>query len=96
MEILIERTGRIRCVYAEAIDLGQLGRLSIQRGSHVEPTTEGFWSVDLSPVDGPRLGPFQLRSEALEAEVTWLSRHWLMPRSNRGSDQTNHFNRRNK
>ncbi len=37
MDLLIEPTGTVRCVFGEQIDLGQLGRLSIRRGSHVEP-----------------------------------------------------------
>jgi hypothetical protein len=87
MEILIESSGNVRCVYGEAIDLNQLGRANIRRGSHVEPTEGGFWSVDLSPVDGPCLGPFKHRSEALQAEIRWLSKHWLVPDSSRHSNQ---------
>jgi hypothetical protein len=77
VELLIERSGGVRCVYGEDIDLGQLGRLSIQRGSHVEPTADGQWTADLSPVNGPQLGPFSTRTEAVSAEVAWLQEHWL-------------------
>jgi hypothetical protein len=59
------------------IPLAELGRLSITRGSHVEPDSEGRWIADLSPVDGPRLGPFEHRSQALAAEVDWLNQNWL-------------------
>lgn len=79
MELLIGASGTIRCVYTEDIDLGRLGRLAIQRGSHVEPTLDGQWTADLSPVNGPRLGPFSTRKEALAVEVTWLQDHWLLP-----------------
>lgn len=79
MELLIERDGGVRCVYCEDIDLSQLGQLSIQRGSHVEPTADGQWTADLSPVDGPQLGPFSTRTEALTAEVSWLQENWLSP-----------------
>ena len=79
MELLIESCGTVRCVYGEDIDLSQLGRLSIQRGSHVEPTEDGQWTVDLSPVNGPQLGPYSTRTEALAAEVSWLREHWLRP-----------------
>ena len=41
---------------------------SITRASHVEPDAEGRWLADLTPVAGPVLGPFDLRSEALAAE----------------------------
>ena len=79
MKLLIAPTGSIRCVYGEAVNLHRLGRLSIQRGSHVEPTADGQWTADLSPVNGPLLGPFVSRAEALAAEVAWLLEHWLVP-----------------
>ena len=79
MELLIELGGQGRCIYGETIDLAQLGTLTIRRGSHVEPDERGQWVCDLSPVSGPILGPFVSRSEALTAEVAWLSQHWLLP-----------------
>ncbi len=79
MDLLIEASGMVRCVFGEAIDLGKLGRLSIRRGSHVEPTPDGQWTADLAPVQGPLLGPFPTRTAALNAEVTWLQEHWLLP-----------------
>lgn len=79
MELLIECGGQTRCLYGEAIDLSQLGQLTIRRGSHVEPTESGAWLCDLSPVSGPILGPFESRSAALAAEVAWLTDHWLIP-----------------
>ena len=79
MNLLITPTGSIRCVYGEAVNLHQLGQLSIQRGSHVEPTADGQWTADLSPVNGPLLGPFSKRADALAAEVAWLLEHWLVP-----------------
>ena len=79
MELLVAPTGGIRCVYGEDVNLHQLGRLSIQRGSHVEPTADGQWMADLSPVNGPLLGPFSSRADALAAEQAWLLEHWLVP-----------------
>jgi hypothetical protein len=79
MELLIERSGQTRCLYGEAIDLTQLGQVTIRRGSYVEPNQQGQWHCDLSPVAGPTLGPFDSRSAALAAEVAWLSTHWLAP-----------------
>ena len=79
MDLLIQVSGSVRCVFGEEIDLGQLGRLSIRRGSHVEPTPDGQWTADLAPVQGPLLGPFPTRTAALNAEVTWLQEHWLSP-----------------
>ena len=64
-------------MYDELLDLAMLGPLSIRRASHVEPDDQGRWIADLSPVDGPQLGPFEHRSAALEAEVAWLQLHWL-------------------
>jgi hypothetical protein len=81
MQLVIEANGHVRCVYGEAIDLNQLGRILIRRGSHVEPTDDGTWTADLSPVNGPLLGPFKTRSEALAAEVEWLHANWLVPSS---------------
>ena len=79
MQLLISPGGTIRCVYAESIDLTQIGRASISRGSHVEPDQDGRWFADLAPVGGPRLGPFARRSDALNAEAEWLHTHWLLP-----------------
>lgn len=77
MNLLVTTSGEFRCVYGEAIDLTTLGKVTIARGSHVEPTSDGRWTADLSPVDGPILGPFANRSEALEAEAEWLDANWL-------------------
>jgi hypothetical protein len=77
MQLIISPTGCVCCVYAEAIDLGRLGALAIQRASHVEPDATGRWFADLSPVAGPILGPFVCRSEALAAEQVWLEAHLL-------------------
>ena len=77
MQILILPDGTAKCLYGEDLDLNVLGQLSIQRGSHVEPTANGQWTADLSPVKGPVLGPFRSRSEALQAEREWLEENWL-------------------
>ena len=73
MDLLIDTRGQGVCVYGEEIDLTAFGHLTIRRASFVEPDEVGRWWVDLSPVSGPRLGPFSLRSEALAAEQSWLS-----------------------
>jgi len=77
MELVVSPSGEVRCIYDEAIDLGALGPLAIRRASHVEPDDQGHWWADLGPVRGPMLGPFVLRSEALEAERLWLQSHWV-------------------
>ena len=80
MKLLVKPDGTVRAIYQEAIDLGVLGRPTIARASHVEPGQDGRWRADLTPVGGPVLGPFDRRSEALEAETAWLERHWLLDR----------------
>ena len=77
MDLIIESTGLVRCVYEESIDLSRIGKVDIRRASHVEPTSGGQWIADPAPVDGPKLGPFQNRSEAIEAELDWLQSNWL-------------------
>jgi len=77
MQLIIQPDGSIRCLYGEAIDLALLGQVAICRASHVEPDVNGKWLADLSPVEGPCLGPFPQRSQALAAEETWINEHWL-------------------
>ncbi len=79
MYLIINQSGMVRCIYDETIELFQLGAPEITRGSHVEPTADGQWTADLSPVQGPLLGPFRNRTAALTAEVDWLNTHWLIP-----------------
>jgi hypothetical protein len=78
MKLLVRPDGTVRAIYQEQIDLGVLGRPTIARASHVEPDAGGRWLADLKPVGGPVLGPFDRRSEALEAENDWLESHWLV------------------
>jgi hypothetical protein len=73
MELVVDAGGDVRCIYDEALDLRELGKLQITRASHVEPDAEGYWWADMGPVDGPVLGPFRSRSEALLSESRWLS-----------------------
>ena len=77
MQLVIDPAGGVRCLYDEALPLGDFGRLTIARGSHVEPTAAGHWTADLSPVGGSLLGPFESRSAALDAEREWLEQNWL-------------------
>ena len=72
MDLIISPAGIGHAIYSEAIPLDHIGRLAIRRASHVEPDAAGLWWADMSPVDGPRIGPFERRSEALTAEVSWL------------------------
>ena len=76
MDLFIAPDGSALAIYNEAIDLQTLGTTTITRASHVEPDESGRWFADI--VDGPTLGPFTRRSEALAAEVAWLTEHRLL------------------
>ena len=75
MELVIRPCGNVACIYGEMIDLTAIGSVRVTRASHVEPDRHGQWWADLSPVSGPRLGPFDKRSHALTAESDWLAEH---------------------
>ena len=77
VNLVVRSDGTVECLYDDAFDLAGLGRLTIARASHVEPTPSGQWTADLSPVAGPVLGPFRTRGEALQAERIWLEEHRL-------------------
>ena len=77
MELVIDAGGSVRCIYDEALDLREIGRLAITRASHVEPDAEGYWWADMGPVAGPVLGPYGSRSDALEAEREWLAEKYI-------------------
>jgi hypothetical protein len=74
MQMVIDRQGQIHCLYGEELDLSCLGTLQIRRASIVEPEGE-LWFADLHPVNGPKLGPFDRRSQALQGEILWLELH---------------------
>jgi hypothetical protein len=73
MELVVDAGGGVRCVYGEELDLRKIGKLQITRASHVEPDRDGYWWADMGPVDGPVLGPYGSRTEALGAEREWLA-----------------------
>ena len=79
MELFINTRGLVRAIYGEALSVQSLGTVRIQRASHVEPDDRGNWWADLEPSGGPILGPFSVRSAALDAEHDWLTRHVLDP-----------------
>ncbi|MEN9665010.1 MAG: hypothetical protein RLZZ326_1373 [Planctomycetota bacterium] len=72
LELVVGADGGVRCIYDESLDLRALGKLQITRASHVEPDLDGNWWADMGPVEGPVLGPFRTRGEALGAERGWL------------------------
>ena len=73
MELVVGCDGGVKCIYGEELDLREFGKLQITRASHVEPDLEGNWWADMGPVEGPVLGPFRSRTEALEVEREWLN-----------------------
>lgn len=77
MDLIVEPGGVVRCIYDETLDVAAFGRPTIARASHVEPNADGAWTADLTPTHGPILGPFPQRSQALDAEMAWLRKHWL-------------------
>lgn len=78
-ERLIIKDGKVECIYSDALRpiLKELGKTNIRRASHVEPDENGQWVADLSPVNGPKLGPYELRETALREEVKWLNENYL-------------------
>jgi hypothetical protein len=78
LRIKITPHGDLQFIYDDVLQpLTTLGTTSIQRASHVEPTTTGQWTADLNPIHGPLLGPFLTRTNALLAETDWLLENWL-------------------
>lgn len=75
MQIVIGTDGSTRCLYGEELDLTRLGTLTISRASHVEPDESGLWFASI--INGPTLGPFVRRSNALQAEADWLNSNRL-------------------
>jgi len=75
MELVVSTTGEVTTLYTELLDLAALGALNIARASQVEPDEQGWWFAHI--IDGPTLGPFARRSEALAAEVKWLTENRL-------------------
>ncbi|MDP2663649.1 MAG: hypothetical protein Q8R28_23280 [Dehalococcoidia bacterium] len=74
--IQVRPDGTLVASYDDLLDLRELGHAVISRASMCEPDENGDWWADLSPVDGPLLGPFRQRADALQAEREWLE-GWL-------------------
>ena len=73
MQIVIKPSGVFISIYSDTFDYGEFGKPQIRRASHVEPDDAGHWFADMSPVDGPKLGPFNKRNEAVDAELEFLN-----------------------
>ncbi len=71
--ILTIKHGDIQTIYDERLDLSNLGAMQITRASTVDPDENNQWWADMALSGSTqKLGPFTKRSEALEAERTWL------------------------
>jgi hypothetical protein len=72
--LTVQPDGTVRFIYSDSLQpMLDLGKASIRRASHVEPTPDGQWDADMRPSGGPAsLGPFRLRQEALDAETQWI------------------------
>lgn len=80
VEIMIAPDGTIAFIHNDSVteQLRQVGDVSIKRASNVEPTENGQWNVDMTPVGGPERLPetFDRRSDALASEVQYLKEHF--------------------
>tara|TARA_Y100000310_G_scaffold232829_1_gene235676 strand:+ start:57 stop:329 length:273 start_codon:yes stop_codon:yes gene_type:complete len=75
--ITISRKGKVDFIWSDDLsELLQIGDHEVRRASHVEPDHNGQWSANMGPSNGPILGPFPLRRDALLAEARWLEDHW--------------------
>lgn len=71
--VKIDENGTLSFIYSDNLrGFNQLGEVSTSRASHVEPIEGGKWTADMEPVEGPVLGPFDTRQEALDTEVEYL------------------------
>jgi len=72
--IKIRTDGTIHVIYSDdLLPLLKQGKADIRRASSVEPTSDGRWQADMSPVGGPVLPSRETRAEALAAEISWLN-----------------------
>lgn len=77
LNLFIDQQGVIEAIYSDSLlPILSLGTPEIRRASHVEPAMAGdgspCWYADMGPSNGPTLGPFKSRQEALDEEVKWL------------------------
>jgi hypothetical protein len=76
MNIVIRVDGGIEYVYHDTLQfLEEIGPATTRRVSDVEPSSG--WTADMGRVNGPLLGPFKTRTEALEKESQWLQKYYL-------------------
>jgi len=74
MKITVTEGGTLLFVYDDDLrQLLDLGPADVRRASHVEPVEDLGWTVDLSPIGGPRFERvWRYRAQALAAEREYL------------------------
>ena len=73
LRVTVSPGALVRFLYTDSLsELLNIGEATIKRASNVEPTALNRWVADMSPSGGPKIGPFVLREEALNAEAAWL------------------------
>jgi hypothetical protein len=87
--ICIRADGKAEFIYDDDLKgiIDSSDEKKVFRASHVEPDGTGQWWADLSPIKGPKLGPFTLRAEALQAEVDWIKLNYLGSKTTGGNEQ---------
>lgn len=65
MDLVVGVDDITRCIYDQSRGLREIWKTQITRASHVEPVRDGRWWAGMRPVDGPVLGPFKNRTEAV-------------------------------
>lgn len=64
-------------IYEDGHPCLDLGRVQTKRASHVEPTENGLWCADMSPIDGPLLEETRSRKQSVSREHQWISENRL-------------------
>lgn len=82
VDVVVLADGTVKFLYYDELKpLLTIGNVDVSRASHVDPERlengDLKWFADLSPVNGPKLGPFETRTEAIGAEVVWLTENYL-------------------
>lgn len=77
MKLVVDRAGRLTCLYTDDLPLRRLGKCHSERASDVEPDADGNWRASMR---GGKtvLGPFTTRAGALEAEALWLENNRIV------------------
>ena len=80
--VVVRPDGAVEFVYSDDLrPLLEAGESTIRRASHVEPTPDGRWQADLTPVGGPVLPATETRQQSLRQETEWIETNILGPRT---------------